>query len=49
MNQAAMPIGRLSFALGRIGRCYGEAHRLNECAWNIQEKGRPPCIKRHSN
>ena len=35
--------------LGPIRRCYGEANHLKGCAWNIREKGRTPCIKRHSN
>ena len=34
---------------GLIRRCYGEANHLKGCAWNIREKGRTPCIKRHSN
>ena len=41
--------GMIHCGIGLIRRCYGEANHLKGCAWNIWEKGRTPCIKRHSN
>ena len=40
---------RVLLDIDLIRRCYGEANHLKGCAWNIREKGRTPCIKRHSN